>query len=104
MPKETGLGGNDGTGLPEYLWKGLPQGCRDKQKKLHLGGVEEEVRAVHLRCLHVFWHKHRSGLSQRRPVSFLEWGQLLIQPLLTLGPASQHRDGKEDAQGHREVT
>lgn len=65
--------------------------------------VEEEVRAVHLRCLHAFWHKHRSGLSQRGPVSFVEWGQLFVQLLLTLGRASQHGDGKEDAQGHREV-
>lgn len=66
-------------------------------------GKEKEVRAVHLRCLRVFWHKHWSGLSQQAPASFLEWGKWFIQPLLTLGCAAQHRGSKEDAQGHGEI-
>jgi len=98
------MGRNDDTALPEYLHKGLPQGCRDKQKKTNLGGgEEEEVRAVRLRCLRVFWRKYQSGLFQQAPASFLEQGQLFIQLLLTLGRAAQHHSGEEDAQGHDET-
>lgn len=37
-PKETAPGGNGSSGIPEYLCSGLPQGCRDKQKKGEGGG------------------------------------------------------------------
>lgn len=49
-------------------------------------GKEEEVRAVQLKCLRVFWHKHQSGLPQQAPVSF--WGAIVCSASAHLGTCS----------------
>lgn len=76
---------------------GYPRGAEISRER----GKEEEVRAVQLRCLCVFWHKHQSGLPQQAPVSF--WGAIVCSAWLTLERAVQHHGSEGDAQGRGET-